>query len=168
MDPVREWIVTVADRASFGIQNAFQTFGFLPDGRELVELSETEVGLKAVFPDRSDDGWSGFTLNIPAESVFSHAMIGFLGRRVQWTVELSPRAVVSHLSTHNEGFPEPDRRSRWGRNFSLENGIEVGVFGSGKGISMLAVRQLREPESIVDAIKARSASYKERWEKSGG
>ena len=163
MDPIREGIIQIADKASFGLQTAFQTFGFLPDGRELVDTSESGAGLKATFPDRSDEGWPGFSVNIPSEAVFSHAMIGFLARRAHWTLRLSPGAVIDHLSTHNDGFPAPGRRSHRGWTFLLKNRVEIGVGGARDGIMFLAVGQTRLPDSIEDAVKARNRRYKERW-----
>jgi len=163
MDPIREGIIQIADNVSAGLQNAFQTFGFLPDGRELVAVSETDAGLKATFPDRSDEGWPEFAVNIPAEAVFSHAWIGFLARRAAWTVRQAPKAVVDHLSANNEGFPAPGRRSYRGWTFLLEEGVEIGIGGARDGIIFLAVKQTREPDSIEGAVRARNSRYKERW-----
>ncbi|MBT8396073.1 MAG: hypothetical protein HKO65_07575 [Gemmatimonadetes bacterium] len=163
MDPIREGIIQIADNVSAGLQNACQTFGFLPDGRELVDMSETDHGLKVAFSDRSEEGWPGFTVNLPAEALFSHAWIGFLARRAAWTVRQAPKAVVDHLSAYNEGFPAPGRRSYRGWTFLLDDGVEIGVGGARDGIVFLAVKQTREPESIGDAIKARNSRYKERW-----
>ena len=163
MDPIREGIIQIADNVSAGLQNAFQSFGFLPDGRELVEISETDDGLNVVFSDRSDEGWPGFSVNIPAEAAFSQAMIGFLARRASWTLRQGPKAVVDHLSSHNDGFPAPGRRSHRGWTFLLENGVEIGIGDAMDGIVFLAVRQTREPDSIQDAIRARNQRYKERW-----
>ena len=163
MDPIREGIIQIADTAAFGLQNAFQTFGFLPDGRELVAMSGTEAGLDVTFPDRSDEGWPGFTVNIPADAVFSHAMIGFLARRASWTVRLPAKALIDHLSTRNDGFPAPGHRSYRGWTFVLENGVEIGIGDARDGIMFLGIRQTREADSIEDAIRARNVRYKERW-----
>jgi hypothetical protein len=167
MDPIREGIAQIADKVSWAFQNAFQTFGFLPDGRELVELSETDAGTTATFSDRSDEGWPGFSVNIPKEATFHQANMSFLGRRAQWVVAMAPKAVVDHLTVHNDGFPEPDRRPGGGWNFVLDGGVEVGVATPPRGYVLLAVKQARDPDSIEDVIRAKSEAYKERWRETG-
>jgi len=163
MDRIREGIVQFVDKASFLVQNTFQTFGFLPDGRELVEVSETEGGLTVAFSDRSNEGWPGFSLNIPGEAALSHAMIGFLSRSAFWTVLLSSRAVVDHLSNRNTDFPAPGRgpEGRW--TFSLNDQLKVRAGRTRDGVTLLWVTQTRAADSIGDAIRARQASFKERW-----
>jgi hypothetical protein len=163
MDPIRKGIVQLADEASFLVQHVCQTFGFLPDGRELVKVSESNAGLTAAFLDRSDEGWLGFTLNLPADASFSHATIGILSRSAFWWVRLSPKAVVNHLSTHNDGFPARGLDSGRGGSFSLENHVKVQVGGTRNGVSLLVVTQTRDPDSIRDTIRARSSSFRERW-----
>ena len=163
MDPIREGIVRFADKASGLVQNTFQIFGFLPDGRELVDVSDTEGGLMAAFSDRSDEGWGGFHVHLPAGVVFSHATIGFLSRKAFWAVRLPAKAVVDHLSGNNGEFPKPKRtgESRW--SFWPDPQLEISVAGTRKGITMIWVTQTREPVSIEDAIKARSSEFQKRW-----
>jgi len=163
MDPIRKGIVRFVDEASFAVQNACQTFGFLPDGRELVEISETDAGFTVSFSDRTEEGWPGFGLNIPAEAFFSQATGGILTRAAFWTVRSSPKAVLEHLSSNNDGFPGPEQGSERGRTFSLNDQVEIKVGGRGKGVSFLVVKQTREPDSIEDAVRARVSSYKDRW-----
>ncbi len=163
MDPIREGIVRFADNVSSVFQTVCQTFGFLPDGRELVKVTESDAGLTVAFSDRTDEGWPGFSLNIPAEAVFSHAMIRFLARRASWAMRLSSKAVVDHLSTYNDEFPSQDQDSGRGGGFSLENHVKVQIIDTGKGVSLLVVTQSRDPDSIKDAIRARSSSFREQW-----
>jgi len=155
MDPLREGIVQLADKASLGIQNACQTFGFLPDGRELIDISSTEFGLGVTFSDRSAEGWPGFNLNLPSSAAFSHAMTGFLSRGAFWTIKQSPATVTRHLSDRNEGFPAFAGDPRGRRVLSLDNGVKITVGMASRKSTLLSVVQARDPDSIADAIRAR-------------
>ena len=157
MDPLREGIVQLADKASLIVQNTFQTFGFLPDGRELIDVSSTEFGLTVTFSDRSAEGWPGFSLNIPSSAVFSHAMTGFLSRGAFWTVRQNPATVVQHLSDRNEGFPAITKDSRGRRAMALVHGVKVKFAAPSRKVTLLTVVQTRDPDSIADAIRARHA-----------
>jgi hypothetical protein len=167
MDPIREGVLKFFDKTSFALQNAGQTFGFLPDGRELVQISEVATGLTVTFSDRADEGWPGFSLSIPPEASFSHATMGILTRTGFWDVPLAPKAVADHLANNNHGFPAPDRSSASGRSFSLNDDVEVKVAGSRQRGSFLVVKQTRDADSIEDAIRARSKAYEARWRETG-
>jgi hypothetical protein len=162
MDPIREGIVRFVDKTSFTFQNVFQIFGFLPDGRELLEVDQTEEGQTVTFSDRTEEGWAGFSLNIPANASLSHATAGFLSRSAIWWVRSDPDAVVAHVWEKNEGYPRPKRKSRRVGAFHLEDNVEVQIGGSDeKGVTILVVTQSREPDALADAMKARSRAFKD-------
>ncbi len=47
MDAIRRGLLEAADKVSLAFQNAGKAFGFLEDGRDLIEVSEGLEGLVA-------------------------------------------------------------------------------------------------------------------------
>ena len=84
MDMIRDGIANFADNWSRGWGQMFQTFGILPDGRELVEVTEEESGIVVGFSDRTEEGWPGFQLHLPSEAIFDQASNTLLERRASW------------------------------------------------------------------------------------
>ncbi|MGD2122250.1 MAG: hypothetical protein PVJ76_10925 [Gemmatimonadota bacterium] len=164
MDPIREGLIRFADKGSAIFQLVTRTFGFLPDGRELVKVEKGADGLQITFSDRSEEGWPPFSVNLPSNSEFSHASMGPLTRVAHWTVRDHPQAVTDHLIAHNEGFPEPDPRARKGQKFSLDDGVEVIVGGSERhDLTLLIVTQERDPDAIQEGMKARLRATAKRY-----
>jgi hypothetical protein len=164
MDPIREGLIRLADKSSAIFQLVTQTFGFLPDGRELVAAEKGPTGLTVSFSDRSEEGWLPFSINIPTNSEFSHANMGLLTRVAHWTIRDHPRAVLDHLLARNEGFPEADPRAKRGQKFSLDDGVEVIVAGSERhNMTFLIVTQERDPEAVQEGIQARLRTTAERY-----
>lgn len=163
MNPISTSLVHFIDRASFTLQNAFQTFGFLPDGRELVEITDAGAGQRVTFSDHSDEGWEGFSLNVPGEASFTHALQGVLRREAYWWIPLPAQAVAAHLLEYNELASSPDIPIGKSGSFPLSRNAKAQILGIRDGASVLVVSQVRNPENLREAVKARSARSRGRW-----
>ena len=178
MHPVRDFFAGVTENWSQGINHVFQGMGILPDGRELVNITEDDRGKLVTFPDRTPEGWPGFTIHLPKEACFDKAHNTILGRRAFWLLPKPSEAVVRHLIEHNPGFPPPAEELRRETTYSyrgeprqpitsvgfrLDDGVEVTVMGVRPESSHLGVRQRRGPDALEEAMRARVKSLSEAW-----
>lgn len=156
MDPIRRGILEIADVVSTSVQNACQTFGFLPDGREMVTGAQSSAGLRVEFSDHSDEGWPGFSLLLPADAVFSHAMSGVLSRTAIWKVMRAVEEVIDHFPRDPEG-PSPEFKHRGERTHraSLGERVDITLAGATAGWTGISVSQTRDPDSIASTLEAR-------------
>ena len=164
MDPIREGLLRFADRTSSTFQMVTRIFGFMPDGRELIETKEGAAGLTVSFSDRADEGWPPFSLTLPRGSHFSQASMGLLTRGAHWNIREHPENVIDFLLGHNEGFPEPDQAFRGRQRFDMGNGARVTVGGSDRhAITLLFVTQERDPDSMQEGMMNKLRSSRDQF-----
>lgn len=163
MDSWKRGLLQLADEVVSGAATAGITFGFLADGREIVEFVPGEGLVTAVFSDHDDEGWPGFELRLPEGFVLQHAFFGVLRRHIAL---MAPRP----LSRVREEFetlagvdlvPRVDGGRAW--HATLDGGIDVTLMGTERA-SSLALRQPRDPSSIGDALHNRVLRFKEDLE----
>lgn len=164
MDPIREGIIKATDEVSTLFQHVTRSFGFLPDGRELVTSVEGETGLQVTLSDRADEGWPPVSFQIPREAEFSHATMGTLTRVAGWSIPLAPESILDFLVAHNPQLPDPKKagsRSAW--KFRLSEKTNLQIAGTGRPVSGLWVTQTRKPEDLREAVRARARATRARW-----
>lgn len=178
MHPVRDFFAELSENWSRGINGFLQMAGILPDGRELVQESEEKSGTVIELPDRSEEGWPGFSCCIPGQSRFDRAHNSILGRRAQWVIPMPHEAVVRHLIEQNPDFPAPadDLKREFtpsyrgealetivGVGFRLDGGVELSVVGVQPEISIIGIRQRRSHEALEEAMRARYRTLGRIW-----
>jgi len=155
VDTLRKELLRFADRTYLIVQNALQSFAFLPDGRELVAVRARGTGVEIRFTDLSSEGWPGFILNLPGISVFSHAMTGVLTRAGFWRIKKTPNEVTAYLSEFNPHLPgfEEGPTGRW--SAVLPDGVRVRLGADEKGVTLLSVLQERHPDAVCAVLEER-------------
>ena len=162
MDALREGLLRAADDISLAFQNAGQSFGFLADGRSLIETSRDDAGDSvATLPSLSDEGWPEVRVPLPTNANFHSAATGPLSRVARWTVERPARDVLEELSARADSAPFESRAD--GRAVaSLGSRARLSVKAASPGMTLLSVKQVREPDAIREVLRGRAA----RWTKS--
>lgn len=149
-----ERFMGVADDFSFIVQNAAKSVGFLPDGREHVEVEEGPEGRVVTLADHADEGWPELRVGLPASATFNYALAGPVTRVATWTVDAEPDAVLRELAEHPE-VPDFGRGS--GRHVEIDLGddaeLRVGPHDSGR--TGLLLRQRRDPAVVPEVLKRR-------------
>ena len=155
MDAIRKGLLEAADKVSFVFQNAGKSFGFLEDGRDLVELSEGSEGWVARLRDHADEGWPEVEVAIPAGAEFQYALSGPLSRVVLWRVAAIESEVLKELETRIDGVRfEP--RARGGAVATIGNNARLTVAAQSSGKTMLSLKQARDPDAIQDVLRKRA------------
>ena len=155
MDAFRRGSMRVADDISLIIQNAGKTFGFLDDGRDLVAVTGDKDGRVATFPDHSDEGWPEVRVVLPAGAEFIYAANGPLSRVAIWSVGRVESEVLEELSS-NPDAPRFEPRARGGVTATLGGNVTIKIRGVKAKSTVLSMRQVREPESIVEVLQNRA------------
>ena len=155
MDAIRSALLEVADSASVAVLNAGKAFGFLEDGRDLIEEVNVEGGLVARLRDHADEGWPEVEIPLPAGSMFRYALAAPLSRAAMWSVSGTETGVRQEIEARarNARF-EPG--SRGGFKALLGTGIRLAVMSGREGEVLLTVKQVREPDAIADVLRNRA------------
>ena len=156
MDPLRTGLLRIADDFSLAVQNAARSFAFYSDGRDFVQLRETESGVSGEFPDHTDEGWPALQFQLPNGTQFQRASSSLLTRNAFFT---SSHSVADLERWFSElGLVVTQRSgSRW--TATLGEGAEVRAiepkshFGVTSPPSAILITQRRTPDSLVQAIQ---------------
>jgi hypothetical protein len=146
----------LADDVAFSVQNAGKTFGFLSDGRDLVEIVAGSVGSVAILPDHEDEGWPELRIVIPEGAQFQYAASGPLTRVAIWTVDRPLADVVRELTSRPDGPPEPSSVAAR-VVFDLGGSGELRLKAAESERTLIVLRQRRDPDAVVTVLKSRSA-----------
>ena len=157
MDAIRTGLLEAADKVSLAFQNAGKAFGFLEDGRDLIEVSEGLEGLVARLRDHADEGWPEVQVNLPAGAEFLYALTAPLSRAVLWTTEATETEVLKELETRSDGL-RSESRTRGGAVATLGPNVRLTVAAARAGKTMIAVKQVRDPDAIREVLQKRATS----------
>lgn len=158
MDRIRRGILRAADQLTLAGLHAGKTFGFLGSGLDSVVHEEGQSGPVVRFPDLSPEGWPGFVVPLPGVAQFRYASAGPLSRMALWQVSERQDRVIGELEGRPDG-PRFEAQRDGAREASLGEGITVRVRHDGSDGSFLVVKQVREPEKIVDVIRSRAKTW---------
>jgi len=149
-----ERFMGAADDLSFIVQNAGKSFGFLPDGREHVEVEEGPSGPVVTFVDHADEGWPTLRVGLPGSATFNYAAAGPITRVATWTVDAGLDPVLRELAAHPE---VPDFERGTGRRVAIPLGddAELRVAPHGEGGTGLFLRQRRDPSVVPEVLNRR-------------
>jgi hypothetical protein len=164
MNALRTSALRFVDELTLSVRSAGQAFAFLSDGRELVQLSETETGLEGRFPDHADEGWPALSFPLPRDATFHQATSSVLTRSAAFGLlaglnEVEKIIDYAGLRGKRSG---PDFRVELGPDASMRavecrpNGQRIRL------ITTIMVRQSREPDAIVTALANRGRSRSRR------
>lgn len=154
MNAVGKSLLRLADDISLAMHNAGISFGFLGDGRDLIEISEGVDGRIARFPDHSDEGWPEVHTALPGDARFQYAASGPLSRVALWTVARAESEVVKRLSSRTDG-PAFKPRVQGGAIAKLGPGATVQVKGASGAVTVVRIKQTRAPEAIGEVLRNR-------------
>lgn len=154
MDAIRRRSLRFIDGTILAGLNAGKIFGFLGSGRESVDIDDASSEPSVRFPNLSDEGWPGFTVPLPPGADFQYAAAGPLTRIALWQVFESREDIATYL----EGRHPDVRFARisdrvW--EAALPEGVKLHLSETGEGRVLLIVRQVRDPESIGNLLRAR-------------
>lgn len=149
-----ERFMGVADDLSFIVQNAGKSFGFLPDGREHVEVEEGPSGPVVTFANHADEGWPELRVGLPESTTFNYAAAGPVTRIATWTVDAEMDAVLGELAAHPE-VPDFERGTGRKVDIALDDDAELRVAPHGEGRTGLLLRQRRDPGVVPEVLKRR-------------
>lgn len=148
MDFVRTKLFEVADSVDVAVRTAGQTFGFLSDERERVEISNLEECTEVRFADLPDEGWPGFVVRLPRSAAFSLANSGVLTRSALFRSWTPLDQLEAELAA--AGLERPTSESSW--KLHLDRGVTLKV-AAATGKSLFAVSQRRDPDWMVASMK---------------
>ncbi len=160
MDPIRAGLLRIADDISLALQNAHRSFGFYSDGRDFVQVRETESGLLGEFPDHTDEGWPALAFQLPADAAFQRASSGVLTRDALFTsahsgADLERRFAEAGSAVRNHS------ESGWSARLSDEAVMRVtsprSHFGVPSPPSAILIAQRRTPDAIGQALQGLAA-----------
>jgi len=158
MDGIRRGILRAADQLTLVGLHAGKTFGFLGSGLDSVVHEEGGSGPAVRFPDLALEGWPEFVAPLPREAQFVYASAGPLSRMAVWKVPDQQDRVAGELDGRLGG-----RRFEAQRDGALEaslgEGITIRVRQARSDGSILAVKQVREPDRIPDVIRSRARTW---------
>ncbi len=158
MNRIRRSILRAADQLTLAGLHAGKTFGFLGSGLDSVVHEEGQSGPVVRFPDLSLEGWPGFVVPLPRGAQFRYASAGPLSRMALWEVSEKQDRVIGELEGRPDG-PRFAAQPEGAREASLGEGITVRVHQYRSDGSLLVVKQVREPERIVDVIRSRAKTW---------
>lgn len=148
MDPVRTKLLEVVDSAGGAFRTAAQSFGFLSDERETVEVSNLEDCTEVRFADLSDEGWPGFTVRLPRSAAFSLANSSVLTRSALFRSPASLGQLEAELAA--AGLERPSSESSWALDLDHDVTLKVAI---GTGKSLFAITQRRDPDSLAASVE---------------
>jgi hypothetical protein len=165
MDGWRHSLLHLADNLVCSTATAGITFGFLADGREIVDIVSGAGVRTADFSDHADEGWPGFHLRLPDGVAFQGAFFSVLGRRAHFIASRPAERIVEELGRLNDldFAPAVDGINHW--NATRDDGVEVAVQGTDRGCG-LAVRQFRDADAIGEALRNRVLRFREELDAS--
>lgn len=154
MDAIRRRSLRFTDRTILVGLNAGKIFGFLGSGRESVDIDDASSEPSVRFPNLSDEGWPGFTVPLPPGANFQYAAAGTLTRIAIWQAFESREDIASDLESRRPDlrFARTSGRA-WIAN--LPEGVKLQLSETSKGAVLVMVRQVRDPESIGNVLRAR-------------
>ena len=155
MDAFRTGLMRIADNNYLNFQHATKMFGFLEDGRDLVDISHGEVRPVATFRDHSDEGWPEVRVGLPVDARFVSAASGTLTRVAKWKLRGPESEILEELSSHPD-VPAFESRAKGGVVAKLGFNATFAVKGLTAEWSGLMLKQVREPEAIRTALKNRA------------
>jgi hypothetical protein len=158
MDALRARVLRMADDMTMALRNAGQAFSFLSDGRDMVEVVESEAGLVARLTDHEDEGWPPLEFPLPEAARFHQATEGVLTRSAVFALEgdMEPVRAVAESAGLDVSMGNRTVRAR------LAGGAELVAreIRPGRGpidvLTMIRVRQRRDPGAIVTALAGRA------------
>lgn len=154
MDAIRRRSLRFIDRTILAGLNAGKIFGFLGSGRESVEIDEASSEPTVRFPNLSDEGWPGFTVPLPLGANFQYAAAGPLTRIALWLVVESREDIATYLESRQPDLRLTKTSSRvW--EADLPERVKLQLAETSRGPVLMIVRQVRDPESIGNVLRAR-------------
>ena len=153
MDAIRRSVLRGVDRTVLAGMNAGKIFGFLGSGRESVDIDEDPVAPSVGFRDLADEGWPSFRVPLPPGAVFRYAGAGPLTRVGLWQVPGTRAQIADELERRHGDLRFDRLRAAW--EAELPDNVSLRIVDAGNDDALLMVRQQREPEAIVDVIRAR-------------
>jgi hypothetical protein len=154
MDAIRRRSLRFIDGTILVGLNAGKIFGFLGSGRESVDIDDASSEPSVRFPNLSDEGWPGFTVPLPLGANFQYAAAGMLTRIAIWQAFESREDIATYLESRHPDlrFARTSGRA-WGAD--LPEGVKFQLSETSKGAVLVIVRQVRDPESIGNVLRAR-------------
>lgn len=156
MDAVRRRSLRFIDRAVLVGLNAGKVFGFLGSGRESIDIDDASSEPTVRFPDLADEGWPEFSVPLPRGANFQYAAAGPLTRIALWQAYEDCDEIAANLESRRSDL-HFEKNSDRGREADLPEGVNVRLFDTGRGPVLLMIRQVRDPESIKNVLRARSS-----------
>lgn len=154
MDAIRRRSLKFIDRTVLVGLNAGKIFGFLGSGRESIDIDDTSPEPTVRFPDLADEGWPGFSVPLPRGANFQYAAAGPLTRIALWQAYEDCEEIAASLESRRSDLHFAKSSDR-GREADLPEGVNVRLFDTGKGPVLLMIRQVRDPESVGNVLRAR-------------
>lgn len=157
VDEFREGALRFLDNAVAALLSSGQSFCFLPDGRDLVDVVKAETGMIGRFSDHADEGWPALEFPVPAAARFHQATVSVLTRSAVFFLDDDVEAVEELARV--VGLPG----ERSGHVFRARPGPNTTYTAAGTArpgrdpVTLITVRQQREPEAIRTAFANRMA-----------
>jgi hypothetical protein len=163
MDDIRTQALRILDEVILVLRNGGQSFAFFSDGRDMVEVIQTEEGPVAQLSDHEDEGWPPVEFPLHPSARFFRGVESVLSRSVAFVHHDGKAEVVAALKGAGLEMVREDGedRARLGSCALLRvhgwrhDGLDSGREHAG---TIVTVTQRRSPEAIRQALRAKMES----------